>query len=546
MSGSLHIAFPSHIHVLITFSLYPSLTHKVNLLHIEESVEQAVELVRRSALTQMDGRDLARVLALESSNDTHCYTVSLERGAVYAPRHTSANFNRPTFCTELQERYGHDIKFRQIILDYFWIPPGTWQKTHWKSTFFGTTIPNFVRQGLLDFNPGVCDEHDVDQFSTSGKGGGVVYLPFCLHCVQQILASYDILSKYYTIEFINKHQLKDNALFAATSTIDSNVMQNWLGKALNQEDVYCTITPSEVYGSSIDSNVTKEEILGLLRRIENFYNVRMIKLKALQMYDPKFVVNSKTTIGKKKKRKIIGVDRGGFVGLKRKGAAVKNGFDQKDTGKNNTTNPQGSSNRSKNIIVKIKSDVLEKQQYDAGNDEETGDYQVHSIDDKEYAAAFDHIKKMVSSKPIFCKSAKSPKNEDNRTFRSISKTESEVVAGSKDMMISLEPEESRSYKTPDLTSVENTCDDCKLTMADCELYNGFCVEAVKHYLEKNPACKDRNKAQEVFVEHYRQSLKFRTYETTGKFAEANSKDLPHCFERSMSDTLSLVEKQKDL
>ena len=221
------VSYPSVPHLIqSTFS-----NNKTNLYHLDPCVEQAIELVRRKALTQMDGRDLARVLAVESSNDTHCYTVSLERAAVYYHRHMNANFNRKSFCSEIKERFGEDIKFRQIILDYFWIPSGTWQFSHWKSTFFNTTLPNFVKEGLIDYNPGLYDvtsmddkgndndynvhtdddeatKHNTATFSTSGKGGGVVYLPFCLHCVQQLLASYTVLMEYYTIEFVYKHELE--------------------------------------------------------------------------------------------------------------------------------------------------------------------------------------------------------------------------------------------------------------------------------------------------------------------------------------------------
>lgn len=93
---------------------------KVKLFHVEHCVEQAVELVRRNALTEMDGRDLARCLALEASNQNHAYTVSMERGAIYGPRHLSANFCRGAFVKECKKQWGRNIKFKQIILDYFW------------------------------------------------------------------------------------------------------------------------------------------------------------------------------------------------------------------------------------------------------------------------------------------------------------------------------------------------------------------------------------------------------------------------------------------
>ena len=327
-------------------------SNQVKLLHIEQSVEQAIELVRRNALTQMDGRDLARILALESNNDTHCYTVSLEQGATYTQRHMTANFNRPSFCQDIKQTFGRKIQFRQIILDYFWMP-GSWQASHWKAPFFHTTLPNFVNEGMIDFRHGVCDENDNDSFSSSGKGGGVVYLPFCLHCVQQIIAAYDILKEYYTIEFMKKDKLDQHALWAATSTIDPDSMQNWLGKNINQEDVYCRISNGEVFGSTIDPNVTKEELLCLLRKIEDFDDVRMIKLKVLQMYNPshpeycgsscknistnshvdncgrnkeKKLTNANNQGNYKQKEKKMGVSLGGFIGLV-EDCKVKNGFD---------------------------------------------------------------------------------------------------------------------------------------------------------------------------------------------------------------------------
>ena len=321
------------------------LQSKFDLDYIESSVEQAVELVRRNILTQMDGRDLARILALESSNDTHVYTASLEQGAIYNQRHMTSNFNRTTFCSDVKTKFGKDIQFRQIILDYFWIPNGTWQKSHWTSMFFKTTLVNFVKYKLLDFDEGLYTENDVGIFSTSGKGGGVVYLPFCLHCMQQLIANLDDLSKYYTIDFVYKHELDKHALWAATNTIDPDTMQHYLGKALNQEDYYCMITPSDVYGSGTETNVTKEEVLDILRRINDFYNVRMIKLKVLQIHNPDYIKshnfdkNCKTATsdnGNKgrrsghRKKKVLGIDKGGFVGLETDACQVKYGFDRKD------------------------------------------------------------------------------------------------------------------------------------------------------------------------------------------------------------------------
>jgi hypothetical protein len=84
-----------------------------------------VECVLRNILTEMDGRDLARCLAMEQCHKVDAYTVSQEQGAVYDDtKHVHANFNRASFCKLLRKTFGDGIQFRQIILDYFWIPQG--------------------------------------------------------------------------------------------------------------------------------------------------------------------------------------------------------------------------------------------------------------------------------------------------------------------------------------------------------------------------------------------------------------------------------------
>ena len=237
-----------------------------NLLQPLKSVEQAVELVRRNILTEMDGRDLARCLALEASNEYLAYTVSLCSSAQYSRRHLSLNFNRSNFSSQLKQVWGPKLRFKQIILDYFWIPSGSWMMTYWKKSFFENTIPSFVTQNLL-----MPDD-------------GVVYLPFCLYVVGQLISAQKILAKYYNISFLCKNQLSENALWLATSQISPAVMQNWFGKAINQEDIYCTLTPNEI-NTANEFDFRKEDVLNVLRGIEDFDNVRMIKLQVLKQND---------------------------------------------------------------------------------------------------------------------------------------------------------------------------------------------------------------------------------------------------------------------
>jgi hypothetical protein len=95
------------------------------LIYKEPSVDQAVELVRRGMLTEMDARDLARCVATEQLNDgLEAYTVSKEVGGVYrSDRHVYANFNNSRgLYNALKSNFGPHIQFQQIILDYYWMP----------------------------------------------------------------------------------------------------------------------------------------------------------------------------------------------------------------------------------------------------------------------------------------------------------------------------------------------------------------------------------------------------------------------------------------
>mmetsp|Transcript_21958 Transcript_21958/g.50043 ORF Transcript_21958/g.50043 Transcript_21958/m.50043 type:complete len:900 (-) Transcript_21958:56-2755(-) len=246
-------------------------------------VDQVVELVRRKVLTQMDGRDLARIHCIEESNEYAVYTVSLEGGSIYdKSRHMNANFNRGKFVSELLERWGNGrgkigkndrlgnrkrglIQFREVYLDYFWIPPGSWAMTHWKRGFFDTALPNLAAMGVLE-----------------GEGIGTVYLPFCLQCFKEVVASRLVLFQQYVVSFLEKKDLREHSLWRATQKIDPNVMQFWLGKAINQEDKYCTFSSANLRVSAEDSHVSKDDLMRVYENIKNVDQVRMIKLRVLK------------------------------------------------------------------------------------------------------------------------------------------------------------------------------------------------------------------------------------------------------------------------
>jgi len=263
------------------------------ICHSAPSVERCVELVLRNILSQIDGRDLARLVALEAENDILAYTVSVAGGSRYERRHLNANFNGRTLVEQMRGRWGNTVKFRQVILDYFWSPSGSWAINHWQRSFFNDNVPRFVTEDLLNFG-----DLERDYLFVSAEGAGVaedyiystaavVYLPFCSHCLSQVVACYDKLSKYYAISFLRKDELGEHSLWRATNTISPASMKGWLAKAINQEDIYCTLDEKQIKSSAVDDYVTKEAVLEVFR-IARSVEVRMIKLNALAMFHPNY------------------------------------------------------------------------------------------------------------------------------------------------------------------------------------------------------------------------------------------------------------------
>ncbi|KAL7484819.1 hypothetical protein ACHAW6_010432 [Cyclotella cf. meneghiniana] len=291
--------------------------------HTEPSVEQAIELVRRRILSTIDGRDYARIKAIEANNDMLAYAVSKEQGGPYEPkRHLNADFNSRTFLEQIKKQWGagygsKPIMFKQVILDYFWIPSGTWASNHWKQSFFKCNLPELVYQNLLNYGDLETDTRyvSVSKDVTGGdyvtSDAGVVYLPFCENCFVEVVACSDTLSKVFGISFLPKNELDEHTLWKATNTISAGSMQDWLEKKLDQEEEYCKLTRKNlVHGSAIGStNIMKEEVLNVFDRINNVEEIRMIKLTALRMYHPDYKKDVKWPTG------LLGVEKGGYMGL---------------------------------------------------------------------------------------------------------------------------------------------------------------------------------------------------------------------------------------
>jgi hypothetical protein len=269
----------------------------------EPSVDQAVECVRRGILTEMDARDLARCVATEQAGLVDVYSVSKEIGAVYREdRHVHGNFNARNFCSLIKKAFGEDIQFSQVILDYYWMPTG-WLVTRWARTLFQKTLPELVKSNMLTF-PSKRSRRRTNDDSKSLEEG-VVYLPFCAHVAKELVGAIDTLEKYFAISFVNKSELAVHSLWKGTMDIDGEVMQTRLGKRLDQEEVYCTFRPKDIHESMEDPHVSKPAVMRILLAIEDYENVRMIRLKPLRQHEPPSVM----------KERLSKPEIGGFKGL---------------------------------------------------------------------------------------------------------------------------------------------------------------------------------------------------------------------------------------
>lgn len=250
------------------------------LVHKEPSVDQAVECVRRGILTEMDARDLARCVATEQATNSQVYSVSKEVGGMYrGDRHLYADFNARNFCQALQNQFGRDVQFNQIVLDYYWMPAG-WLVTRWTKTFFQQTLPELVRRNLLTFPSRRRGRSRKDSYEE-----GVIYLPFCSHVCKELVGGIDTLKDYFEISFVHKNNLSGHSLWKGTMNIDAEVMQNRLGKRLDQEELYCTFRPRDIYANMEDSHVSKQDVMRTLLAIKDYDEVRMIRLRPLRQHE---------------------------------------------------------------------------------------------------------------------------------------------------------------------------------------------------------------------------------------------------------------------
>jgi hypothetical protein len=187
-----------------------------------------------------------------------------------------------------------------------------WLVTRWAKSLFQNTLPDLVRYQLLAY-PGTRSRRQKrcgggDDGATSSQCSleeGVVFLPFCAHVCKELVGAIHILSQYYAITFVKKEELPGHSLWRGTMGIDGDVMQHRLGKRLDQEEIYCTFQPKDIYESMDDFHINKDEVMKMLLSIDDFENIRMIRLRPLRQHEPPSVF----------KERLWEPEVGGFVDL---------------------------------------------------------------------------------------------------------------------------------------------------------------------------------------------------------------------------------------
>ena len=222
--------------------------------------------------TEIDARDFVRGHLTEQECGAIVYGVSNQRGAKYyhPDRNLDSNFNQSrSFLKKLKlmleaaessSPNNTKIRFTEAILDYFWIPNGSWELEHWQSQFFSETLVGLAEQDLLF---------------------GHVYLPFTLHCFTQVLATQKSLLQCYNIKFLRQEDLRSVSLWKGTQAIDETFCQQVLGKHRNQEETYCSFDSQKFKEEFNEASISKEEMLGIALQLEDFALIRFIDLEVL-------------------------------------------------------------------------------------------------------------------------------------------------------------------------------------------------------------------------------------------------------------------------
>jgi hypothetical protein len=125
----------------------------------------------------------------------------------------------------MKKSFGHtllDIQFGIIIMDYFFMPEGSWIMKAWQKEFFSKTLPAMATEGIIE-------------------EGGQIWLPNMVFVQQCLSKRYyrDELQVHYEWERVNYPEY--NPLYDATSYVNDELTNAPDGRTnLNQLKTFMT------------------------------------------------------------------------------------------------------------------------------------------------------------------------------------------------------------------------------------------------------------------------------------------------------------------
>jgi hypothetical protein len=216
-----------------------------------------IDIMQAGNISAQHTRDMVRCRQTEAACDVAVFTADMtnkDEENLDKDRHFVCSFERRrrSLCAMVKQRHS-SLQFKQIVMDYFWIPTG-WTQEHWKVGFFSTTLPGFARNNVLEM-------------------GGTVVLPFEPHTAQMValhkvqLADYDI-SVYYQVD------LDKITLWKGTRTIAESVMAGVLEKNMAQEERYCRCERQ-----ALEPFSEADKLFGSLSNLSQVRFIRLLRIR---------------------------------------------------------------------------------------------------------------------------------------------------------------------------------------------------------------------------------------------------------------------------
>ena len=143
---------------------------------------------------------------------------------LFPGKHCNANFNNERgLLNQIQAKWGTDVKFSHIILDYFFSPIG-WARTRWLPSFFSKTIPSMALKLL--------------------SPGGMLWLPHLQNVTESIQLNLASINEYFIIREVEDPMA--NPLYAATEQA-TDELKRCPDLILNENQIKPLLTESNIF-----------------------------------------------------------------------------------------------------------------------------------------------------------------------------------------------------------------------------------------------------------------------------------------------------------